>query len=220
MTLALALLLCALSMTSCKVRLEVGESGIYDEKNDVRYIYAPPVYEAVDKEEEYGTLKLNENVSIDLFTIPDTDPIHMLTTTDLDILHASDLPMPTLAEMNPSSVHICVDGSDKSYELFAITDPASIEQLVQICSESESLYEYYPAKTPTRNYRVRFASETYTGIYYTLTYVEYASDVEIDGVSYGKYFFLHTTAKIFIPAGDIIHTAGNYDEEDTSEGTD
>ncbi len=209
----LAALLCTLSLVSCQHTLEVGEQGIYDEKNNVHYMYAAPVYEAVSKDEAFGTLKLNENVSIELFTIPNTDPAQMLANEDLNILHATTVTMPTLTEMEPKTVHICIDGSDKAYELFAIDDAEDVRTLVKICEEGESLFEHYPATTPTKNYRVRFSSEKYPGMYYTLTYVEYASDVEIDGESFGRRFFLHTTAKIFIPAGDIIHHASGAGSE-------
>ena len=45
---------------------------------------------------------------------------------------------------------------------------------------------------------------------YTLTYVEYASDVEIDGENHGRYFLRSAFEDIFIPVGDEIHRALGY----------
>ena len=63
----------------------------------------------------------------------------------------------------------------------------------------------YPAASPLRSYKARFESSQYPGFYYSLTYVEYDEDVEIDGVSYGRYFLRSAFEGIFIPVGDEIH---------------
>ena len=52
---------------------------------------------------------------------------------------------------------------------------------------------------------MRFESVQYPGFYYTLTYVEYANDLEIDGKSYGKYFLYNAFDQRFVPVGDEIH---------------
>ncbi len=221
--LALALLLCAFSLTACTTTLEVGDKGIYDEKNDVRYINAPAVYEAAARGEKYGVLKLNQNVSYELFLIPDVEPTEMLATEDDNIVYASTLTLPTLTEMAPTKVYVCIDGSETSHVMMTVNEQASVDALVK-AAEGESLYENYPGTIPQKTYRVRFASEDYPAFYYTLTYIEYASDIEIDGVSYGRFFFMSTTEQLFVPAGDTIYQISGYadaesDTADTAETT-
>ncbi len=202
---ALAALL-LLSLTACKTTLEpTDDKGLYDKKNDISYVNAPTVYEAVALDEEYGTLKLNDVASFTLYTIPGMDPNLLLATEDHDIVRASTVTMPTLAEMQPTVVHVCVDGSETVHELFNITDPAGVADLVDAYMNSESLT--YPGTTPQRTYRLRFESETYTGFYYTLTYVEYAEELEIDGVLCGRYFILRPSDKHFVPVSNVIHAA-------------
>ncbi len=217
---ALAVLLCALSLTACTTTIEPGDKGLYDKKHDVRYINAPTVYEATARGEKYGVLKLNQNISYDLFVIPDIDPTEMLATEDDNIVYASTLTLPSLSEMKPTSVYVCIDGSETSHVMMTVSEQASVDALVK-AAEGKSYYENYPGTIPLKTYRVRFYSEEHPAFYYTLTYIEYPSDIEIDGESLGRFFFMSTTEQIFVPAGDTIYQISGYAdaESDTAGAT-
>ena len=208
LTVGFAVLLCALSLASCKTTLKPGENGLYDKQSNVTYSHASTVYEATKLVKEYGKLALTQKESYDLYTVPGADPTEILATEDFNIVHASDYKMPTLLEMAPTVLHICSDSTATVHELQRIEDSVAIASLVTEFTSGENLP--YPAGSPLRSYKVRFESVQYPGFYYTLTYVEYASDVEIDGENHGRYFLRSAFEDIFIPVGDEIHRALGY----------
>ena len=199
--LALALLLFSLSLASCKVTLQSGEDGLYDKQNKITYSHASTVYEATALVKEYGKLNVTSQESYTLYTLPDTDPLTYLATEDLNILYASDVTMPTLVQMAPSILHIC----NENLEIRRMEEIKTIVDIVNAFTEGDSIP--YPGTTPLRSYKARFESPQYPGFFYTLTYIEYASDLEIDGVSYGKYFLYNAFDQVFVPVGDEIHKA-------------
>ncbi|MBR5123750.1 MAG: hypothetical protein IKU90_01355 [Clostridia bacterium] len=205
----LATVLCALSLASCKTTLKPGENGLYDDKNKISYSHASTVYEATALVKEYGKLALSSKESYVLYTIPGADPTEILATEDYNIVYAEGVTMPTLVEMAPTVIHVCVD-SDTVREVGSVTEVADVISLVQAYTKGESMA--YPAAAPLRSYTVRFESTKYTGFFYTLTYVEYATDVEIDGVNYGRYFFRSAFEGIFVPVGDEIHKAMGFED--------
>lgn len=201
LTLTLAAILCALSMASCQVTLQSGDRGLYDKKNDISYSHASTVYEAISLVKEYGKLTVTDTESYTLYTIPGMKPTEMLATEDFNIVYASGIDMPTLMEMMPTILRICTD----SREIKRMENAIVVASLVNDYTEGESIP--YPGTTPLRSYKARFESVNYPGFYYTLTYVEYANDLEIDGTSYGKYFLYNAFDQRFVPVGDDIHAA-------------
>ena len=200
LSLTLALLACV-SLVSCGVTLQSGTDGLRDEKNDVSYVHASTTYEAIALLKEYGKLKVTASESYALYTIPGMDPTVMLATEDFNIVYASDYELPTLADMMPTILRLCTD----THEMKRMEDAEAVTALVAAYTSGESVS--YPGTTPIRSYKARFESTKYPGFYYTLTYVEYASELEIDGVSYGKYFLYDAFSQRFVPVGDEIHSA-------------
>ncbi len=205
LTAALAVLLCATALASCKATLKPGDNGLYDSQHKITYSHASTVYEATALVKEYGKLALTDKESYALYTIPGMDPTEMLATEDYNIVHAEGVTMPTLLEMAPMILRICVDSTDTVREIFCLEDSVAVASLVHDYTTGENLP--YPAASPLRSYKARFESSQYPGFYYSLTYVEYDEDVEIDGVSYGRYFLRSAFEDIFIPVGDEIHKA-------------
>ena len=201
----LAVVFVALSLTSCKTTLKPGDKGLYDQQKDITYNHASTVYEAVSLVKEYGNLAVTSKESYTLYTVPGTDPSKMLATEDYNILYATGYTMPTLLEMAPTVLHICSNASDMLYELCRIEDTVDISSIVMAVTTGENIP--YPAINPLRSYKVCFESPQYPGFYYSLTYVEYSQDLEIDGVNYGRYFLRSAFEGIFIPVGDEIHRA-------------
>ncbi len=203
LTATLSVLLLALSLASCKTTLEPGENGLYDDKKDIRYINASTVYEAKELGDEYGVLKLTENESYKLFTIPDVAPEKMLATEDRDIVYASDIKLPTLSEMAPTALFICMDTASNVFVVDEILNQKQIDALIRAYESAPDIQN--PGFTPTRNFRVRFESLEHPGFFYSLTYVEFAEDIEYDGKSYGRYFLQSIFDGIFAPVDDTIH---------------
>ena len=197
----LASLLLTLSLASCGVTLQSGENGLYDERNDISYCHASPVYEAISLVKEYGKLNVTGQESYVLHTIPGTSPSKMLATEDFNIVYASDIDMPTLLEMTPTILRICND----SLEIKRFEDAVAIASLAYTYENGTSID--YPGLTPIRSYKARFESLNYPGFYFTLTYVEYAEDLVLDGVNYGRYFLYNAYERRFVPAGEDIHIA-------------
>ena len=200
---SLAALLCALSLASCKATLKPGENGLYDDQHKISYSHASTVYEATALVKEYGKLAVTDKESYALYTIPGMDPTEMLATEDFNIVYAEGYTMPTLLEMAPTVLRICVDSSDTVREIHKLDDTVIIAAIVHDFTTGESLP--YPAASPQRSYKARFESAQYPGFYYSLTYGEYAEDVMIDGVSHGRYFLRSAFEDVFIPVGDEIH---------------
>lgn len=201
----LAVVLVALSLASCKTTLKPGDKGLYDQQKDITYNHASTVYEAVSLVKEYGKLAVTSKESYTLYTVPGTDPTEMLATEDYNILYATGYTMPTLLEMAPTVVHICSNASDMVYELCRMDDTVDISSIVMAVTTGENVP--YPATGSLRSYKVCFESPQYPGFYYSLTYVEYSQDLEIDGVNHGRYFLRSAFEGIFIPVGDEIHRA-------------
>lgn len=198
----LTTLLCAVSATACNnVNLQSGKNGLYDKKNDISYSHASPVYEAISLLKEYGKLTVTDSESYVLYTIPGMDPTEMLATEDFNIVYSSELDMPTLLEMAPTILRVCSD----SIEIKRMENAVVVASLAHAYSEGESID--YPGTTPLRSYKARFESVNYPGFYYTLTYVEYASDLVIEDQNYGRYFLYNAFDHRFVAVGDDIHTA-------------
>ena len=196
-----ATLLFATSATACGVNLRSGEHGLYDEKNDVSYTHASPAYEATSLLKEYGKLTVTDSESYALYTIPGMEPTEMLATEDFNIVYSSEIDLPTLTEMDPTVLRVCND----SIEIKRMDDAKAVSALVKAYTEGTNLD--YPGTMPQRSYKVRFESVDYPGFYYTLTYVEYASDLVIEGKNYGKYFLYNAFDHNFVAVGDEIHSA-------------
>ena len=198
----LASLLCSVSLISCGgVNLRPGAEGLYDKDNQVSYSHASPVYEATSLLNEYGKLTVTDKESYALYTIPGTEPTKMLATEDFNIIYSSDMTLPTLTEMAPTVLRICSD----SIELKRIEDKALVAKVAKAYADGNSLE--YPGTTPQKSYKARFESVDYPGFYYTLTYLEYSSDLVVDGQNYGRYFLYNSFDKVFVAIGSDIHDA-------------
>lgn len=196
-----AALLFSVSATSCGVNLQSGDQGLYDEKNDVSYSHASPVYEATSLLKEYGKLTVTDTESYALYTIPGMEPTEMLATEDFNIVYSSKIDLPSLSEMAPTVLRVCSD----SIEIKRMEDAKVVADLVKAYTEGEAVD--YPGTTPMRSYKVRFESTDYPGFYYTLTYVEYSADITVEDKNYGTYFLYNAFDKRFVAVGDHIHTA-------------
>lgn len=201
--LALALIPMMVCLASCGMTLkEAGSSGAIDKDSGVAWKHASTCYEAITLGKKVGKLNVTEKYTLNLHEIEDMDPSLWLATEEGNVLYTHQATLPTLAEMKPTSMLICVE-NETSRVLGNLQDAQKIDAIISAYTQNESLV--YPAISMARTYRVRFVSPDYPGIYYTLTYVEYAEDYVHDEVNYGKYFLYSAFDKVFVPVGDEIH---------------
>jgi hypothetical protein len=80
-----------------------------------------------------------------------------------------------------------------------------VSKVAKAYAEGTSLE--YPGTTPQKSYKARFESVDHPGFYYTLTYLEYSSELVVDGRNYGRYFLYNSFDKVFVAIGSDIHDA-------------
>ena len=201
----LCLVISFLMLASCGMTLHegVGEGDIMDKSNDTAWYHASACYEAVELEKKVGKLVVGKQ-DIEIYRIPKMDAEKWLATEDKNILYSEGVTLPTLEEMDPSAAIFYMDAATPQ-QLHTMVDKALISKIIKDYTENQPVL--YPATTPYKTHRVCFKSDDYAGIYYVLTYVEYASDYVADGVNYGKYFLYDRFDQRFVPVGEEIHVA-------------
>lgn len=189
----------ALMLGSCSLwyhSLEYNKTtNIYtDKRNGVTYTDAPFRYEAVKMGKKYGK-QTGQGGETVFYTIEGMDPAEWLTEEWGTVFYATSMPLPTLAEMEPVEVLICIEETS-TFVVAEITGSDDIAELISEWENGEALE--YPAVNPTLSRRVKFVSEKYPGIYYSLIYLEYS-----DG---GKYLYSRDDGR-FVEVGSLISDA-------------
>ncbi|MBE6693663.1 MAG: hypothetical protein E7589_02725 [Ruminococcaceae bacterium] len=179
-------------------------SACVDAKNGITYKYASVCYEPVALGDEYGELKVGEKLTYKLYTVPDMKESEWLATDDKNILYAEGVSLPTLSEMKPRMLRICTTESS-GLEICRIGDGDTVSAIARAFEEGERVA--YPLVAAEKKYKVKFDGEVLSGICYSLTYLEYAENIEVDGVSRGRYFLYDAFDRVFVPVGDEIHAA-------------
>ena len=205
MSLILCLCLSFLALTACGMTIHegIGEGDAMDKSSGTAWYHASTCYEAVELEKKLGKLVVGEH-SLELYKLPNMDPDKWVATEDKNILYAEGTTLPSLSEMNPEKLVIYLDATTEQ-KLKTISDAETLSVMIADYEKGESVL--YPSKTPSVTYRVRFTSEAYPGLYYVLTYVEYASDYVVDDVNYGRYFLYDRFNQRFVPVGNELHKA-------------
>ncbi len=203
--LALALIPVMLILSSCGMTLkEAGGMDVVDSSSGKVWKHASTCYEAVELGDKVGSLKVAKNYTLDLHEIEDMDADSWVATEEGDVLYADGVHLPSLAEMTPDGMLICVEATTIKV-IHEIVESSVLSTIVNDYTGNQSVE--YPASPFLRTYRLRFTSEAYEGLYYCLTYGEYAEDYVLGGVNYGKYFLYDAFDRRFVPVGDEIHTA-------------
>lgn len=191
LTAALAALL--LLMCSCTNKLDYDSASnlFTDSKTGVTYNTAPMCYEACAVGDRYAAWK-NDYATVDFYSIEGADPLLWLTEEGRTVFYSDKLTLPELDSMEINEVLVCVEGDKTLYAVADIFDAEHISSLISLWQTGESID--YPATTPSRSYSVKFASEKYSFMYYSLIYVEYSD---------GAYLYCRDTGRC-VPAGNII----------------
>lgn len=186
-------LVCLLVLCSCANTLNYDktENIFTDKKTGVRYTDAPSCYESREVGDKYAAWK-NDYATVDFYTMDGADPRLWLTEEGGIVFYDVDhVTLPELSEMEISEVLICVEG-DALYAVAEIKSAEHISALTALWETGESTE--YTGMTPSGHYRIKFVSEKYPFLYFSLIYVEYSD---------GAYLYCRDTGRC-IPAGDII----------------
>lgn len=164
------LLLSALLSTSCGslVVLSKSDDGMLVNKSKgLEYTYAPTYIEPVSVGDEYAVYKRS---GMTLYEIPGLDPTQWLCeeyTGSSMVFYSPDIEIPTLEEFAPVTVYICVS-DEITIAVATVDDAETIAAVVDAYMNGEEVT--YPLVDSIAYYQLKFASDTYKGIYYNLTY--------------------------------------------------
>ncbi|NLK38962.1 MAG: hypothetical protein GX303_01765 [Clostridiales bacterium] len=159
-----------MTLFSCSslISLSYEDGVLIDNKNNVSYTYASISFEPVSIGEKYAEYK---KANLVLYTIPGLSPTEWLTE-DYDgiglVFYSTDITLPTLAEFEPVKVLVSVT-ADVSIPLAEITDAEVISAIVDRLQNGEKAI--MPA-THEYSYTLKFVSEKYPSIYYTVRYLD------------------------------------------------
>ena len=182
LSLAVVLLICSMSLVSCKNKLVYEDGKYYCARTNVTYVEADFQFSPVSvNTEKYATLKENGN-KIDVYAIEDVAPERWLATADGRLFCAEDEFVPTLKEFSPNRILVCKEGDKVANGIvMAIAEFSNQESISAVLKTlSNGIDVEYPTKgEATEILSLRFCSEQYSWIYYCITYVEFEKDVII-----------------------------------------
>ena len=176
----LTLLVCLSTLVSCAQNALLNrQGGLYDEKEQIYYSYAPMSVEAISYSpkahivDAYGytyhpvyDMKNNKCSTSDLLYEPDG---HTL-------IYNSEMGFPTILEFEASSAIFYISG-DSDQRLSSVDDAAETVKLTEVFRNPSI---EYPGISATDTYKLRFFSEKYPYFAFVFTYVEYSSDYIVD----------------------------------------
>lgn len=177
LSLLLACLMLVGGLTSCRLhKVNYDSQGYVDNRTAIRYIDAPGCYEPVAIGKEYAKLMYNRKATVIFHEIGGMDPAKWLCEEGKTVFYAEGVTLPTLTEMAPDKVHLCIEEA-LTMVLTTIDDPADVQALMEVWLNGEEVT--YTGLEPVLNLRVKFESPTYPGLYYSLIYLEYSDGSKV-----------------------------------------
>lgn len=215
--LVLSLLLLALTVSAasgCGTKMQETPEGVkIGGEEDKVFHHASVVYEPVEMGQKYGKLQVSKSMVLKVWSIEGLSPEEWLTTEDGDVLYADGVHLPTLMEMKPVSVQVCAYQTSV-HVLRRVSDPALVSSLVTAWETAESAP--YLNRSPLRSFKLRFESEEYPSLYYSVLYLEYGSDLVSGDVNYGRYFLYSAFDDRFVPVDGGLHDVFNFEDVTTA----
>ncbi len=171
-------LLAAAVLTGCSaslVNLEYKDGQMINKRLGLAYYPAPTNYEPVSVGEAYGYYG---DMDMTLYQIAGLDPQEWLTQayagSATTIFYSEDITLPTLAEMEPTKIHVCT-GENITYGVCTVDDRDVVAAVVDLFTNGEATE--WPMLDSLDMYEMKFASNKYPHLYFNLTYYEYAEGV-------------------------------------------
>ena len=179
LALALAGVMLIGSLTSCrlhKVAYDSKSNAYIDHRTDIKYIDAPGCYEPVAIGKEYARMTYNGKTAVVFHEVGGMDPAKWLCEEGKTVFYAEGEKLPTLTEMAPEKVHLCIEEASTMI-LSTVTDAEDIAALIDIWLNGEEVA--YTGLEPNVNLRIKFESQSYPGLYYSLIYLEYGDGTKV-----------------------------------------
>lgn len=176
---------------SSVISLSYEDDLLVDKKNNVSYTFASVSFEPALIGEKYAEYK---KLNVELYTIPGLSPSKWLAEQYEgigSIFYSTDINLPALAEFEANKVMICIT-ADVSLPLAEITDLQDISAIIEQIDNGERAII---PPTCENSYTLKFVSEKYPFIYYTLRYLDCGD---------GRYYFHDRGTKKSVHANDII----------------
>lgn len=191
-----AAVLAAVLLVSCSaklVNLTYVNGQMINKSKHLAYNAAPLNYEPVAVGEEFAYYG---KANLTLYEIVGLDPKEWLTEayagTATTVFYDADLTLPTLSEMHPTKVFVCMN-EEITFSVATVEDKAVIDRLVDLFENGE--YAEWPLVGSLSTYELKFYSEEeYPRIYYNLTYGEFPE---------GKFLYDRQT-KRSVMIGDLL----------------
>ena len=174
-SLALAVVIVlSMCLSSCGATVRYKDGVYYCAKNGVSYKSVDLRYYSVTIGEKYATLK--DAIEQELYEMKDISPERWLTTKDGDLYCAVDEKIPTLSEMGVDTITICAVGSEAVLALAEVSNKDTVAYVLDAYLNGMAL-TYPDTYEVNESLMLRFWAEEYAGLYYNLSYVEFATDV-------------------------------------------
>ena len=222
---ALCLLLCgAMLLCGCgKLHKITAEGdGYVDKKTGVTYTPLSACYEPVLRGKEYAKLNL-KGVTYVLHEMSDFAPTEYLCSVYNDVYSANAAAVPAFDAWEVAEVYVCTNTAMTAAVL--VLDGEREDDVSAIWSLREAYLNgvrvIYPSYYTVENaYTLRFTADNVPGLYYCISYIEYAEDVydEIDGVevNLGRYFMYDRYNKVCVALDGTLHSrldGAEYDDD-------
>lgn len=174
--LASAVLLSVLSLVGCGRKFEARGMSIVDKKTGSSYKYLPACFEPAEKSnKEYGSAEIS-GAKQSLYSIRGLDTAKWLCTEWGDVLYAGEEELSTLSAFEPIRAYLCYTGGSVSVS-FAVIEGDDLEKLVSTWNGGEAAVK--PISDPDETYLIKFESEKFPGLYYSVSALIYGNDCYI-----------------------------------------
>lgn len=220
--LVLALLLCSCGGRLVSIVAEQGDTArelFRNERTGAVYQVLPASYEPVARGEQYGRSDIG-GVEFTLYGIPGHDPNEWLCSEWGDVYCDSSYDVLPFEQWDVDALYVCTGTATVVAELTFLKEGGNVQpelcerlfSLMQQAYQSGPNVRYPSYETPARSYTLRFATNEYGALYYSVRLIEYAEDifttVEIDGEeqqqNLGRTLLYDRHADRCVPVSDVI----------------
>ena len=189
------LILCA-ACSSKPVELTYENGQLINKRKHLAYSPASINYEPAAIGEEYAVYGKTKTP---LYEIVGLDPKVWLTEantgTTTTVFYGGTDPLPTLREMDPDEIYVCLNGNI-TYAMSVVKDKAVIGELIDLFENGEQID--WPLTDSVRIYELKFHSTTqWDRIYYNLTFGEFPEGM----------FLYDRQTKRCVEIGDLLDNA-------------
>ena len=193
-----AALLLILLLVSCSgsVKLEYENGQLINKSKKLAYTPAPLNYEPVAIGEEYAVYGKTQTP---LYEIIGLNPKQWLTEpntgTTTTIFYGDGVALPSLREMDPDEIFVCVNGN-LTFAQSTVRDKEVIDELISVFENGEQID--WPLTGAVRIYELKFHSTVnHDCLYYNLTFGEFPE---------GKFLYDRQTKRC-VEIGDLLDNA-------------